>query len=264
MDWQRGMEQAVEYIEAHLMESMDFAKVAQHAECSSWEFQRMFSFLTHVSLGEYIRKRRLSCAAHDLLATPIKVIDIAMKYGYESPAAFSRAFGKQYGLSPSSAREAGVPLAVYPRMTFESWTKEALSRMSKFSERGYVVRENGAVYFTLDMDATVHWFEEVLGWYGDVVSRNADGSGDYGCVFDYPDEVAVAHLTPFRGFHLFTGEPRQGVVGFIMIDGIEAFHDYVKSRWSQISNIETQHWGAKECQVITIDGCILRFFEEAR
>jgi len=137
--------------------------------------------------------------------------------------------------------------------------------MSKFSERGYVVRENGAIYFTANMDETIKWFEHTLGWYGDVVARNEDGSGNYGCVFDYPDEVAIAHLTPFRGFHLFPGESSKGVAGFLMVDNIDAFHSYVvRQGWSQISEITAQPWGAKECQVTTIDGCILRFFEETK
>ncbi len=263
MGWQKGMEEAITYIESHLTDHVDLNAAAQHAGCSSWEFQRVFSFIHHISIGDYIRRRRLSLAAVELRQTDARVIDIALKYGYESPAAFSRAFGKQYGVSPSLARGKETCLDVYPPITFESFMKEAKTRMSKFSERGYVVKENGAVYFSEDMDETIKWFVHTLGWYGDVVARNEDGSGNYGCVFDYPDEIAVAHLTPFRGFHLFTGEPSKGVVGFLMVDNIQAFHSYVvRQGWSQISEITEQPWGAKECHVTTIDGCILRFFEE--
>lgn len=265
MGWQKGMEEAIAYIESHLLDEVDLGVVARHAGCSSWEFQRVFSFLLHVSVGDYIRRRRLSLAAIELQHTGTRIIDIALKYGYESPAAFSRAFNKQYGLSPSLARDKGVLLDIYPAITFKSMMKEANNRMSKFSERGYVVRENGAVYFTANMDETIKWFEHTLGWYGDVVARNEDGRGNYGCVFDYPDEVAVAHLTPFRGFHLFIGEPSQGVAGFLMVDNIEALHSYVvRQGWSQISAITSQPWGAKECHVTTVDGCILRFFEDIK
>jgi AraC family transcriptional regulator len=137
--------------------------------------------------------------------------------------------------------------------------------MSKFSERGYVVRENGPVYFTKDMAKTVKWFEDVLGWFGDVAGRDEKGKPVYGCVFDYPGEVAVAHLTPFRGFHLFAGEPVKGVVGFLMIEGLDTFHKFVKDNgWKQISDIELQSWGARECRVTTPDGCVLRFFEAVK
>lgn len=262
MDWQKGMNNAIDYIENNIAGTIDFHTAARFVGCSTWEFQRIFSFLTHMSLGEYIRKRKLTLAAYDIQTNDLKIIDIAIKYGYESPSAFSRAFSKLYGITPSSARDIYIDLNAYPRMTFEFVEKERIIKMSKFSERGYVVRENGPIYFTKDMDKTVKWFEDVLGWYGDIVARDSDGNGDYGCIFDYPSEVAVAHLTPFRGFHLFTGEPTKGVAGFLMIDGIDAMHKLVKgSGWNQISDITSQPWGARECSITTIDGCVLRFFE---
>ncbi len=262
MDWQKGMDEAIDYIENNLTGMVDFNIAAKLVGCSTWEFQRIFSFLTHVSLSEYIRQRKLTLAAQDIQGKDTKIIDIALKYGYESPTAFSRAFSKLFGIAPSSAREVDINSSAYSRITFEFMEKERLTKMSKFSERGYVVRENGPVYFTKDMDKTVTWFEDVLGWYGDVVARGSDGKVEYGCVFDYPGEIAVAHITPFRGFHLFTGEPIKGVAGFMMIEGIEALHKFViDNGWNQISDIEPQPWGARECSITTPDGCILRFFE---
>jgi AraC family transcriptional regulator len=185
MNWQKGMNNAIDYIESNLSGTVDFNTAARFVGCSSWEFQRIFSFLSHVSLGEYIRKRRLTLAAQDIRSNNLKIIDIALKYGYESPAAFSRAFNKLYGITPSSARDVAVNLSAYPRITFDFIEKERLLKMSKFSERGYVVRENGPVYFTKDMDKTVKWFEAVLGWYGDVIARDNAGNGDYGCVLRF-------------------------------------------------------------------------------
>lgn len=264
MDWQKGINAAVDYIENNLTGIIELKTAARYVGCSSWEFQRIFSFLAHIPLSDYIRQRKLTLAAQDICKRNAKIIDIAIKYGYESPTAFSRAFGKLFGTTPSSVRQCGSVINAYPRITFEFIEKEKLRQMSKFSERGYVVRENGAVYFTKDMDETVKWFEEVLGWYGDVAARDRNGKGEYGCVFDYPSEVAIAHITPFRGFHLFAGEPACGVAGFMMIDGIDTLHQFVRDNgWSQISEISSQPWGAKECSVTTIDGCILRFFELA-
>lgn len=262
MDWQTGMNSAIEYIESNLTEEIDIQKASRLVGCSVWEFERFFSFLTHISLGEYIRNRRLSCAVCDIRKSDSRILDIALKYGYESHAAFTRAFTKLYGITPTSVRSEDMELTPYPRIDFQKIISERMEEMNKYSQRGYVVRENGPVYFTKDMDKTLEWFENVLGWYGDVAARNQEGQGEYGCVFDYPGEVAVTHIVPFRGFHLFSGEPVKGVVGFLMIEGLEAFHSLVrKNGWEQITDIYTQPWGARECSVTTVDGCILRFFE---
>jgi AraC family transcriptional regulator len=262
LDWRKGMDNAIDYIESNITGEIDLDIAAGSVSCSTWEFQRIFAFLAHVPPGEYIRRRKLTLAARDIRAENTKIIDVALKYGYESPAAFTRAFSKLFGITPSSARGGGVDLTAYPRITFESIEKERLIKMTEFSERGYVVRENGPVYFTRDMEKTVKWFEDVLGWFGDVAGRDEKGRPVYGCVFDYPSEVAVAHLTPFRGFHLFTGEPVKGIVGFLMIEGLDAFHKLVKKNgWNQITDISPQSWGARECKVTTPDGSVLRFFE---
>lgn len=261
MSWQMGMNRALEFIEKNLNGTIELSSIARCANSSVWEFQRLFALLTNIPVGEYIRRRRLALAAQALQSGNYKVVDIALEYGYDSPAAFSRAFKKEFGITPSAARsEQGLPIC--PKITSEYIMKEWLKRMSKFSERGYVVRENGPVYFTMDMEKTLEWFQNILGWYGDIASRREDGKAEYGCVFDYPEEVAISQITPFRGFHLFAGEPIKGVAGFMVVDGLDALHSYVKEQgWEQISEISDQPWGARECQVTTIDGCILRFFE---
>lgn len=265
MDWQKGMVDALDYVENSLMDKVDLKIASKFVGCSTWEFQRLFSFMAHVSLGEYIRNRRLTLAAKEIQEEDCKIIDIALKYGYESPTAFSRAFSKLFGIAPSMLRKVGSSFNAYPRLTFEFIQKERFEKMSRFSERGYVVKENAPVYFTKDMDKTIKWFEEVLGWYGDIVTRDSSGNGEYGCVFDYPSEVAAAHITPFRGFHLFQGEPTKGVAGFLMIEGIEALHKHVKNNgWHQVSEINQQAWGAGECSITTLDGSILRCFESTR
>jgi len=111
------MNNALSYIESHLVEEISYDHVAQIACCSTHHFQRMFSFITGVPLSEYIRRRRLTLAALELQTSGIKVIDAALKYGYDSPEAFSRAFKKLHGIMPVSARNAGVSLKVFPRMT---------------------------------------------------------------------------------------------------------------------------------------------------
>ena len=117
MDWLDKMNAAIEYIEAHLADDISYDRAAQIACCSTYHFQRMFSYITGVPLSEYIRRRRLTLAAIDLQSGDCKVIDTALKYSYESPEAFSRAFKALHGTSPVSARDIGVSLKAYPKIT---------------------------------------------------------------------------------------------------------------------------------------------------
>jgi AraC family transcriptional regulator len=113
------MNQALAIIEANLDGEIDFAQVERLALCTEYHFRRMFSFLAGVSLSEYVRRRRLTLAAFDLLHSDLSVIDAAIKYGYTSPDSFSRAFHSLHGVTPSEAKRSGQPLKAYPRMTFQ-------------------------------------------------------------------------------------------------------------------------------------------------
>ena len=267
MEWQVRMNNALAYIEANLTGEIELERAARLVGCSLWEFQRLFSFVAHTSLGEYIRNRKLALAVEDMQHSDERIIEVALKYGYDSHAAFSRAFSRRYHIAPSQARGKGVVLPPYPKITFHNSEERADSMKEKnelqaYSDRGYYVKENAPIYFTQDMEKTCTWFHDVLGWYGDIAGRSEDGTADYGCVFDYPGELIVAGLTPFRGIHLFRGEPIKGVAGLIMVQGLEKLRQFVLDNgWQQVSAIEPQGWGANECKVTTIDGCILRFFE---
>ena len=134
--------------------------------------------------------------------------------------------------------------------------------LKRFAERSYVVKENGTVYFTMDMDKTIKWFEEVLGWYYEIDERNTEGKGTYGCVYDLPREFENLHIAPFTGIHMFYGEPKKGFLAFIKVQGIESLYKYVKEKgWKNITEIQVQPWGAKMCSIITPDEYELRFFE---
>ena len=110
MDWITGIQNAIDYIEEHLTETFDYDIVAEQSFSSTYHFQRIFSILCGFTVGEYIRNRRLSLAGSELATTDIKVIDVAMKYGYESPDSFAKAFQKFHGVTPSSARMNGSKL----------------------------------------------------------------------------------------------------------------------------------------------------------
>ncbi|UQZ32266.1 AraC family transcriptional regulator [Paenibacillus sp. PK3_47] len=113
------MNGALTYIENHLTEDIDYQEAAKRALCSEYHFKRMFSFLAGIPLSEYIRRRRLTLAAFELQSSPLRIIDIAVKYGYGSADAFTRAFQLFHGIAPSEARNKGQSLKAFPRMTFQ-------------------------------------------------------------------------------------------------------------------------------------------------
>lgn len=119
MDWLKRMNNALDYVEDNLINEIDMNKVAQAALTSSYNFQKMFSFITDVSLVEYIRRRRLTLAAFEIQNSNIKIMDVALKYGYESPVSFTRAFQAMHGIAPSLVRDGGVVLKAYPRISFQ-------------------------------------------------------------------------------------------------------------------------------------------------
>ena len=118
MDWIERFNTSIEYIENHLDGEIEYAIAAREACCSEFHFSRMFSSLAGIPLSEYIRRRRLTKAAFDLQTGSFKMIDIALKYGYESPDAFTRAFKKLHGVPPSAIRESHTALKAYPRISF--------------------------------------------------------------------------------------------------------------------------------------------------
>ncbi len=113
MDWITGMQKAIDYIEEHLLEEIDYDTIAAQSFSSSYHFQRVFGILCGMTVGEYIRSRRLSLAASELARDNAKVIDIALKYGYESPDSFTKAFKKFHGALPSEAQQVGCNLKTF-------------------------------------------------------------------------------------------------------------------------------------------------------
>ena len=119
MNWITGLQKAIDYIEANLTEEIDYEKVAAESFSSSYHFQRVFSILCGYTLGEYIRLRRLSLAGAELANGKEKVIDVALKYGYDSPDSFAKAFQKFHGITPSQARADGSMLKSFSRLSIK-------------------------------------------------------------------------------------------------------------------------------------------------
>lgn len=255
------MQKAITFIEERLEDELDAEMIAKQIYMSAFSFQRLFSILFGISLGEYIRNRRLSLAAEEIKQTEKKIIDIALQYGYQTSESFSRAFYRYYGVTPTAARKRMSDLKPFPMITVKS-ILSGDNKMTDLGERGYTVKENGPIYHTQNMDETVKWFKDILGWYGGIDARDDNGNGTYGCVLPVPGELVNMHITSFIGMHLFPGEPEKRDGGLIMVDSIDGFYQFVKGNgWEDMTGIMHEPWGARVCSVTTIDGTILRFFE---
>jgi AraC family transcriptional regulator len=183
MDWLDRMNSAMEYIETNLADNISYDKIAQKACCSTYHFQRMFPFITGISLSEYIRRRRLTLASFELQTSDAKVIDVAMKYGYNSPEAFARAFKNLHGIMPISARDKGVSLKAYPRMSFHISIKGDIEMNYRIEQRGSfemfgvygLINSDMKTAFSevpqfrkkCDDDGSVDLMNELLGRFGD-------------------------------------------------------------------------------------------------
>jgi len=135
MAWVESLQKAIDYIEAHLLDDMTIEQIAQQANSSQFHFQRTFSILTDITVGEYIRRRRLTLAAQELIRTTEKIIDLALKYGYDSPEAFSKAFRRQHGITPTEARKNMGKLKSYNRLVIQVSLKGAEPMRYKIVEK---------------------------------------------------------------------------------------------------------------------------------
>ncbi|QQK80831.1 AraC family transcriptional regulator [Salicibibacter cibi] len=135
MDLLENMNAALDYIENNLDDEINYEEIAKIACFSEHHFKRMFSFIAGIPLTVYVRRRRLTLAAFDLKEVNMRVIDVAVKYGYHSPDSFSRAFQTLHEVTPSSAKNSDVPLKAYPRMTFQIAIKGDVEMNYRFVEK---------------------------------------------------------------------------------------------------------------------------------
>src|SRR5690606_33577432 len=119
MGWVESLQRAIDYMEEHIGEPVTIEEIAKEANSSVFHFQRTFAILTDCSVAEYLRRRRLTLAAQELSATDRKIIDIAYKYGYDTPEAFSKAFRRQHGVTPSEARKNVGELQSFNRLAIQ-------------------------------------------------------------------------------------------------------------------------------------------------
>ncbi|MDF2537940.1 MAG: soxS [Herbinix sp.] len=117
MEWMKGLQQAIDYIENNITNELDYTEIAEKAYSSSFHFQRNFSIFTGITVGEYIRNRRLTLAGEEVSTSSTKIVDLANKYGYDSPESFTKAFTRFHGITPSAARKEGYVLKSFNRLS---------------------------------------------------------------------------------------------------------------------------------------------------
>ncbi|WMM26208.1 helix-turn-helix domain-containing protein [Tissierella sp. MB52-C2] len=145
MSYIYSLEKAINYIESHLCDDIDLSSIAKEAGYSLYHFHRIFKSAVGDSLKDYIRKRRITEAAKDLVNTNMPIMDIGIKYGYESREAFSRAFEKVYGRNPSEVRNSKLLYSIREPMNFNymlfkyKLMKEGLIPLYKMLPERYVV-----------------------------------------------------------------------------------------------------------------------------
>ena len=166
MEWLERMNDALSYMEDNLDGEISVEKAAQLACCSQYHFQRMFSYIIGVSLSEYLRRRRLTMAALDLQGGE-KVIDVALRYGYDSPTAFNRAFQAVHGVSPKVAQKPDTVLKAFPRVSFQITIKGVEEMDYRIVEKEAFRAVGVRTHLSADMEEN---FKNITPFWEDVIS----------------------------------------------------------------------------------------------
>lgn len=202
MQWVDRMNQIIDYIEAHLTEEIDPAAISRIMACPYAVFQRSFAPITGIQLSEYIRRRRLSCAAYDLQNTKQRVLDIAIKYGYDSADAFAAAFKRMHGIAPQEARSSDANIKFYTRLTFTFVIAGVQEMNYRVWNRGpfcvlgirRTTPYGGGTWALVKADGTAEKLREIAGQSCDLglcFGFDAQGNNDYMCGTEYAGEEAA-------------------------------------------------------------------------
>ena len=226
MEWADRMNMAVRYIEDNLKSEIDYAELGKITFSSSYHFQRMFSCMAGMPLSEYIRKRRMSLAATEILRGA-RVIDVSLSFGYNSPTAFNRAFKSVHGVAPSALRQGGVMVKLFPPITFRITVKgaeemnfriekrEAFKIVGKSMEICHDIEKNHVIipdmWDRLKADGTLECLVDCVGVEPEgvlgVCSCNDDGPWTYtiGVSSDVEAEGLESFTIPAATWAIFSG-----------------------------------------------------------
>ena len=166
MDMLEQLNKAILYIESNMCDEINLDMVAQIACVTKDSFVRFFSYMTGMTLHEYIRRRRLTLAAFELQGNHSKVIDVAVKYGWSSADSFTKAFTRQHGITPTQAQDSSKAIKIYPPASFYIMIKGARKmdfRMIEVKEMtvyGVSRQFDGQGYETKEQLRNIMWSEE--------------------------------------------------------------------------------------------------------
>lgn len=222
MNWLDKMNVAVNYIEENLSGEIDYSVIAKKACSSLYQFQRIFSFVVDMPMSEYIRRRRMTLAAFDLQNSEMKVIDIALKYGYESPEAFSRTFQSMHSVTPTMARISGTKLKAYPRISFQISIKGDVE-MNYRIEKG-----NAFVIQGVDREFDLAHEEECYQEIPKLWSHLCN-SGEFEKMISLADvECHKGNAYPVRACSMMTGDGTKFryIIGVSSLQGNKALEQY--------------------------------------
>ena len=173
MDWIRTINNAVAYMEEHLTERIDLEDIAKSVHLSPFHFHRAFSMLTEMSPAEYLRKRRLSQAGAELASGKEKIIDVVLKYGYDTPESFTKAFTRYHGVSPMQAKK-GSSIRFMSRYTVRITIEGGCmmeNRIEKWEAQEFLVHAREFHAETSEQKIPQFWDE----YYADAACRKVPG-----------------------------------------------------------------------------------------
>ena len=186
--WIEGFQESIDYIEENLSEALDIEKIARKAALSPFYYQRIFGAVCGMSVGDYIRARRMTLAAQRLTSTEEKVIEVSLAYGYDSPDSFAKAFGRFHGITPSQAREPGTrlrslaPMRIKLTMDGGNMLEYSITEKAPFTIVGVKRRFNSDTSYQEIPKYWEEWMQQgekrpVMGTFGvcvDMIGKNFD------------------------------------------------------------------------------------------
>lgn len=244
MDMLNQLNKAVDYIENHLSEDVNIGDAAKIACENTDSFKRIFRALTGMTVNEYIRKRRLTLAVYDIHRGD-KIVDIAIKYGYDSADSFRRAFTAQHKITPNAVRNSCVSVNIYPPVSFHIQIKGAEKMNYKIIQRDEAVIYG--ISRKLDVTADNRWNDERAMWdenfehIPEKICSGYDGVWygiwNNGCYIiardkeDVQSHYAEKHIIPAGKYAVFTTE-KGGYAG----DELPRLRELIFNAWLPNSN----------------------------
>lgn len=229
MEWVDRMNKVIDFVEDNLLNEIDTEEIARIMACPFSVFQRSFIQITGIPLTEYVRRRKLTCAACDIQNTAEKIINISLKYGYESADAFTVAFRRLHGVSPAAARKSGVKLKFCARLHFTLIIKGVFEMDYRFVEkdsfkvigRRRVTPSGGGTWGVAREDGSIAQMEKLetgKPFLGLCFGFGEDGSNDYMVGLEYEGgdiQGLECYTYPKASWLIFTadGSVNENVLG---------------------------------------------------